>query len=143
MDWTVTHSRYVLTDRWLSVRADSCRTAAGQVVEPYCVFEYPDWVNVVALTDAQEVILVRQYRHGIGKRSSNSPAEPSTPKAPHPSKPHVVHCSKNLAIRAHTSIGVVSCLPILPHTTTRRIASWRQGAARWRVPGSTSLKSLR
>jgi ADP-ribose pyrophosphatase len=67
MDWTVTHSRYMLTDCWLSVRADSCRTAAGQVVEPYYVFEYPDWVNVVALTDAQEVILVRQYRHGIGK----------------------------------------------------------------------------
>jgi ADP-ribose pyrophosphatase len=67
MEWTVAGSRYIVTDRWLSVRADSCRTAAGLVVEPYYVFEYPDWVNVVALTDAQEVVLVRQYRHGLGK----------------------------------------------------------------------------
>lgn len=25
----------------------------------------PDWVNVIALTPAQEVVLVRQYRHGV------------------------------------------------------------------------------
>jgi ADP-ribose pyrophosphatase len=31
------------------------------------VLEYPDWVNVVAITDAEDVVLVRQYRHGIGQ----------------------------------------------------------------------------
>jgi ADP-ribose pyrophosphatase len=84
MDWTVTHSRYVLTDRWLSVRADSCRTTAGQVVEPYYVFEDPDWVNIVALTDAQEVILVRQYRHGIGKTVLELPGGTIDPQDPSP-----------------------------------------------------------
>ena len=30
----------------------------------YYVLENPDWVNIVALTAAGEVVLVRQWRHG-------------------------------------------------------------------------------
>jgi 8-oxo-dGTP pyrophosphatase MutT (NUDIX family) len=30
------------------------------------VLEYPDWVNVVPLTKDNEIVLVRQYRHGAG-----------------------------------------------------------------------------
>lgn len=39
----------------------------GREVDPYYVLEYPDWVNVVAVTDTEDVVLVRQYRHGIGR----------------------------------------------------------------------------
>ncbi|MFQ4144835.1 NUDIX hydrolase [Chlorogloeopsis sp. ULAP02] len=39
----------------------------GKIVEPFYVFEYSPWVNVVALTNNQEVVLVEQYRHGIQK----------------------------------------------------------------------------
>jgi hypothetical protein len=28
--------------------------------------EYPDWVNVIAITKAKQFVFVRQYRHGIG-----------------------------------------------------------------------------
>jgi ADP-ribose diphosphatase len=36
-------------------------------VDPYYVLEYPGWVNVLAITDDSNVILVRQYRHGIAQ----------------------------------------------------------------------------
>jgi 8-oxo-dGTP pyrophosphatase MutT (NUDIX family) len=39
----------------------------GNLIAPYYVLEYPDWVNVVAITGQDEMVLVRQYRHGIGK----------------------------------------------------------------------------
>jgi len=39
----------------------------GKIVEPFYVFEYSTWVNVVALTKTQEIVLVQQYRHGIQK----------------------------------------------------------------------------
>jgi ADP-ribose pyrophosphatase len=67
MNWTVSSSEQVFRDRWLSVRADTCSTPDGAVVSPYYVLEYPDWVNVVALTTQEDVVLVRQYRHGIGQ----------------------------------------------------------------------------
>ena len=30
----------------------------------FTVAKCPDWVNVIALTDANEVVLVEQHRHG-------------------------------------------------------------------------------
>ncbi len=65
--WSVKGSHHVVRDRWISLRADSCTTASGQTVAPYYVLEYPDWVNVVAVTEQDQVVLVRQYRHGLGQ----------------------------------------------------------------------------
>lgn len=67
MNWTVESSRRILEDEWISLRAESCRTPSGVLVEPYYVLDYPDWVNVVAVTEGEEVVLVRQYRHGLGR----------------------------------------------------------------------------
>ena len=65
LDWKLLHSEYVLHDRWLALRADTCQLPNGRTMVPYSVLEYPPWVNVVALTADQQVVLVRQYRHGV------------------------------------------------------------------------------
>jgi ADP-ribose diphosphatase len=67
MNWAVESTRRIFRDRWLSVRADRCRMPDGREVDPYYVLEYPDWINVVAVTESDEVVLVRQYRHGIAR----------------------------------------------------------------------------
>lgn len=63
--WEVLGSSYVVKDRWLSLRADECRNTEGQLISPYYVVEYPPWVNVLALTPDDEVVMIRQYRHGV------------------------------------------------------------------------------
>jgi 8-oxo-dGTP pyrophosphatase MutT (NUDIX family) len=65
--WEILSSKYVVKDRWLTLRADSCRDADGQVIAPYYVLEYPPLVNVLALTPEHNVVLIKQYRHGIRK----------------------------------------------------------------------------
>ncbi len=72
--WRVTASRYVHKDRWIAVRADDCVTDEGAVVAPYYVLDYPDWVEIIALDAADNVLLVRQYRHGLGGMSIELPA---------------------------------------------------------------------
>jgi 8-oxo-dGTP pyrophosphatase MutT (NUDIX family) len=67
LEWRVLSQKTVLADRWINVRADSCLTAAGNKIEPYYVLTYPDWVNVVAITPADCLVMVRQYRHGVGR----------------------------------------------------------------------------
>ncbi|MET3889119.1 8-oxo-dGTP pyrophosphatase MutT (NUDIX family) [Bosea sp. OAE506] len=67
MGWTVLSSRSVIRDRWIDLRADDCVTPSGQSIAPYYVLTYPDWVHVVALNARDEVLLVRQYRHGAGE----------------------------------------------------------------------------
>jgi 8-oxo-dGTP pyrophosphatase MutT (NUDIX family) len=35
----------------------------GHLVEDYYVLEYPNWVNAVAITEDDKVLMVHQYRH--------------------------------------------------------------------------------
>jgi 8-oxo-dGTP pyrophosphatase MutT (NUDIX family) len=72
--WRVAASRHVLKDRWISVRADDCVTDTGVEIAPYYVLEYPDWVHVVALDADDNVLLIRQYRHGGDLFSVELPA---------------------------------------------------------------------
>ncbi|MGO4738505.1 NUDIX hydrolase [Bosea sp. 2KB_26] len=64
MKWRTLSSRTLLKDRWIDVRADECLTPTGHRVSPYYVLSYPDWVQTVAITPCDQLVLVRQYRHG-------------------------------------------------------------------------------
>ena len=63
--WEVLSSRYLSRKPWLTLRQDRVRLPNGAVIEDYNVLEYPDWVNVVAVTTDGMLVLVRQYRHGV------------------------------------------------------------------------------
>lgn len=63
--WRTLSSSSILKDRWIDLRADHCVTPGGAEISPYYVLTYPDWVNVVAVTPARELVLVRQYRHAV------------------------------------------------------------------------------
>lgn len=51
--------------RVFSVRPVDRRSPRTGKVGRYQVIEAPNWVNVVALTPEQEVVLIEQFRHGI------------------------------------------------------------------------------
>lgn len=65
--WRVERQRYLYRDRWLTHRADRCVTERGEVLDPFHVFEFTDWVNVIALTADRRVLLVNEYCHGVGE----------------------------------------------------------------------------
>jgi len=45
---------------------DTVEVANGKTFEPF-VFEFRSWANTVAITKNNEVVLVKQYRHGVQK----------------------------------------------------------------------------
>ena len=61
--WEKLSSRYLVKERWATLRVDTCKLQNGTVKDDYYVLEYPDWANAVALTKDNKVIMVRQYRH--------------------------------------------------------------------------------
>lgn len=65
LKWKILESEHIIKDRWISLRADKCQMPNGRIVEPYYVLESQNYVNVVALTEANQIVLVRQYRHGL------------------------------------------------------------------------------
>jgi len=72
--WEVLSSRTALRDRWIEVTADAVRDSRGNVLDPFYTLSYPDWVHVVAITPADELVLVRQYRHGARAWTLELPA---------------------------------------------------------------------
>ena len=60
--WKILESNYLRSN----VRIDKCETSNGKIIEPL-VLEYGNWVTILALTKQQEVLLIKQYRHGAQK----------------------------------------------------------------------------
>jgi len=65
--WEVLDSEYIYRRPWLTARKDHVRLPNGNEIPEYYILEYPDWVNVIAITDAGDFVMVRQYRHGLGR----------------------------------------------------------------------------
>jgi len=63
LNWERISSKCIIQKKWATLRVDSCRMPGGTLIPNYYVLEYPDWVNAVALTEDNKVILLRQYRH--------------------------------------------------------------------------------
>jgi 8-oxo-dGDP phosphatase len=59
---------------WLVIREERLQLPAGGIIDQFYVFDYPAWVNVIALTEASDIVMIRQYRHGIGKVYYEIPA---------------------------------------------------------------------
>jgi ADP-ribose pyrophosphatase len=55
------------------VRLDSLKNPRTGEVLQRLVLEAPDWVNIVALTPENRVVMVRQFRFGIGKITTEIP----------------------------------------------------------------------
>ena len=63
--WETIDSRYIIERPWLTARCDHVKLPTGAEIPEYYVLEYPDWVNVIALTKEGKFVMVRQYRHGL------------------------------------------------------------------------------
>ena len=67
MKWKVLSSEYLIKRPWLTARRDVVELPNGAINKEYYVLEYPTWINVTAITKDGEMVMVRQYRHGLGQ----------------------------------------------------------------------------
>jgi len=62
LKWQKIASKYLVKEKWATLRVDTCKLQNGAIKDDYYVLEYPNWANAIALTKDNKVILVRQYR---------------------------------------------------------------------------------
>ena len=60
-------SEYINRHQYFSARKDSYQSPTGKIVNPYFVVEIPVSVTAMAITEKNEVILIRQYRHPVNE----------------------------------------------------------------------------
>jgi len=58
--WKILESNYLRP----RIRLDKCELPNGKVFEPM-VFEFGTWASVLTITQDHEVVLIKQYRHGV------------------------------------------------------------------------------
>ena len=52
---------------WLNVRKEEVQLPNGFVISEWFLMDFPDWINVIAITKAGEFVLIDQYRHALGE----------------------------------------------------------------------------
>lgn len=67
MKWKILSSQYLFNDLWFKVRKDICESPEGKIIDPYYVYEFPEWATAFALTEGNKVVMARQYRHAAGE----------------------------------------------------------------------------
>ena len=66
LTWKLLSSEYIHKGPWATLRIDRCEMPSGKIVDDYYVLEYSNWVNAVAITEDNMVLMVKQYRHAAG-----------------------------------------------------------------------------
>lgn len=76
--WKVLDKKILLERRWLTLTEERVELPNGAVIGDFHVAHQPDWTAVLAVTGQgradDDVILVEQYRHGLGRASLELPA---------------------------------------------------------------------
>ncbi len=61
--WKILSSKQLIDKPFFSLKTDKCELPDGRVMPNYYIFDFSDWVNVIPITENDEIILIRQYRH--------------------------------------------------------------------------------
>ncbi len=72
--WKILASEYVIQTPYLRLRRDAVELPNGERIADYYVRESRGFAAIFALTPAARVVLVRQYKHGIGQGVLELPA---------------------------------------------------------------------
>ncbi len=77
--WKTIRSEYLFRRPWLTARLDQIELPDGRVIPEYYVLEYPDWVNVIAITRDGQFVMERQFRYAAQLDSIELPCGVAEP----------------------------------------------------------------
>lgn len=66
-DWEKLDSEEIANYRIFKMRRDKRRSPRTGQAHSFFVLESPDWVNVIALTPDNQVVMIHQFRHGTAE----------------------------------------------------------------------------
>jgi ADP-ribose pyrophosphatase len=67
--WTVLESEPVLEHPYLQVTMQTVQLSDGQIVPSWPIVKARDYVNVMVLDGAGQVMIIEGYKHGLGRSS--------------------------------------------------------------------------
>lgn len=71
--WKLLCSEYIIKRPWLTARRDKIELPDGRIIPEFYVLEYPEWVNVIAITTDGKFVMERQYRYAADSTNYEIP----------------------------------------------------------------------
>lgn len=66
--WKVLESKKLLSKgTWMNLRQEKVQLPTGSIVPEWFVLEFPNWINVIAITKDGKFVMEDQYRHALGE----------------------------------------------------------------------------
>lgn len=136
MRWDVLRSEILYRCRIFSVRRDQSRSQGTGQTHDFHVLETADWVNVVPLTRDGQVVMVRQFRHGIRDVTLEVPAGliDETDAAPSEAALRELREETGYATRRIVPLGVVHPNPAIMNNRCHMFVAYdveKVGAPQW------------
>ena len=107
--WTQHSSRVILENQWWKIIQDQVTRPDGQPGE-YNIVETPGSITVVALTDAQEVILIDQFRYITGRNSLEAPGGGMDSDNPLAEAKRELREETGISAKTWTELGIIQPL---------------------------------
>src|SRR5437773_1122677 len=78
-EWRKVSTSEIFKTKFFKFRSDELELPTKVIQPRYYVMEFADWVNIVALTTNNELILIKQYRHAVEEICLEIPGGSITP----------------------------------------------------------------
>src|ERR1700743_3438063 len=82
-EWIQESEKTVLDSKFMSIHALTCRSSEDSRRMTFYTLRSRDWCNIIPVTEDGKVVLVRQYRIGIGQHTTEIPGGVADAEDPH------------------------------------------------------------
>jgi ADP-ribose pyrophosphatase len=65
--WPIIESKKNLNTGLFSITTNHCRSPRTGQEHDFYVIDFPNWVQIIPITSDDQIVMVRQYRHGCGR----------------------------------------------------------------------------
>lgn len=71
--WNRLSTRITYENRIAKVREDTYHFLPNNITHDFMVLEFSDWVNIIPITPQGDVVMIRQFRHGVCRETFEIP----------------------------------------------------------------------
>ena len=71
--WNLLNSKQIYENPIVGVRQDKYHFLPNDIIKDFTVLEFGDWVNIIPITKDGDIVMIRQWRHGVQRECLEIP----------------------------------------------------------------------